>query len=284
MKPTFGHGRFNDCEFSAEFIVTGSANPMSILTCVCFLTLFTFTHAVVGECDASELGYECMKSLAEYYNVHWTLRGSVLHMALEGIGAEWVGFSFPQIPEKMFPADAVIGWLDVNGPSVLPYHLTTQSVFSEDEDFAIILSNVSAIQDTERTIVAFTRSTTQGRVKIKVDEDMPINFAIGDVDSLRYHRERGSSTILLSAEPGEGRTAAFRPPPLSANISPSPDEVETSSEPSLPTRTIILPSDVEDLTTAVFSAPGSESSIEAPESNGGEDEDDEVRLLLDGLK
>ena len=254
---------------------------MSLLTCVCFLTLFTFTHAVVGECDASELGYECMKNLAEYYNVHWTLRGSVLHMALEGMGAEWVGFSFPQVPEVMSPADAVIGWLDVNGPSVLPYYLTTKSVFAEDEDFAITLSNVSAIQDAERTIVAFTRSTTQGRVKIKVDEDMPINFAIGDVDSLRYHRERGNSTILLSAEPGEGRTAAFRPPPLSDTINPSPEEVETSTEPP-PVTSTFPPPDVED--TSVPSAIASESSIEALESNGGEDEDDEIRLLLDGLK
>lgn len=205
-----------------------------------------------------------MQSLAEYYNLHWTLEGNILRVALEGFGAEWVGFSFAEVKDSMFPADAVIGWLDVNGPEVLPYRIVTQSVFAEDKDSIINLVDVDATQNSEKTIIRFTRSLSQGRVRVNSERDTLVNFAIGDIDSLRYHGvNRGQTTVVFDAKPLAPKKPAETP---SAFPSVVEEEIPLSSLSS----------------EAPASFPEAEESIEAPAPASIDGEED-VESLLDSL-
>lgn len=247
---------------------------------VLLLTLCLLGVAAQRRCDRSTLGYDCAKVLAEYYTVHWTLEEGFMHLALEGVDAEWLGFSFAEEEGEMAPADAVIGWLDVNGPNVRAYRIVTQSVFNEDEDPAVPLTGVSAAENGARTIVAFSRRLRDGRVRIDPEADTLINFAAGDTDSLRYHGvNRGWDTIRLSAEPREERDGPFEPPNFTAiapaaefEFAPAPASVMPPSEP--PTEQPIEPPDSE---PSLISSEAPELEAEAPE------DEEQIALMLDDL-
>jgi len=182
-----------------------SGFAMAALRLLVVLALFVAASAQNGECEESSLGFACMKSLAEFYNLHWTLFEDSVDMALEGVGAEWVGFSFAEEEGMMAPADAVIGWTEGSDFSVEPYRITIQAVTADDLDEDVTLSSSSVTQDNERTIVSFTRSLMDGTVMIDPEAETLVNYAIGDMDSLVYHgpENRGQSSITLSLGMGD---------------------------------------------------------------------------------
>lgn len=174
---------------------------MAFIHYVIFLCLVAGAKSQ-ATCEGSYLGYDCMKVLADFYILHWTLEGDFLQIAAEGFGAEWVGFSFAEREGLMAPADAVIGWIDVNGVSIEPYRLETNSVFNQDKDPSITLKDISAVQDGDLTTIFFTRLIREGQVDINPQEETMINFAIGDTDSLKYHSDnRGWSSVTFAAIP-----------------------------------------------------------------------------------
>ena len=182
---------------------------MALLRFLVVLIVFVASATAQSECEESDLGYACMKTLSDFYNLHWTLNEDNVEIAMEGIGAEWVGFSFAEEEGAMAPADAVIGWTMGREFSVEPYRITERAVAEDNQDEDVTINGRSVTQDDERTIVAFVRSLTDGTVEIDPEAETLINYAIGDMDSLVYHGpNRGQSTVTLSLGAGTANDAA----------------------------------------------------------------------------
>lgn len=165
------------------------------------LILLGFISAAAAQsCVPSPMDYDCMQKLSSFANIHWTLEGKLLHIAVEGFGAEWVGFSFAEVPNSMYPADAVIGFVDSKGPNVHPYRVVMHGVTKEDRDPSIHLTNVAAIQDAEKTMISFTRNLAEGTVHVDPTVETLVNYAIGDEDRLKYHGKdrRGQTSIVFA--------------------------------------------------------------------------------------
>lgn len=172
-------------------------------------------YGVLGdeECKESTLGYACAKELAPFYTVHWTVGGSDLvpaapatppgegevAFALEGKTTGWVALSFPEIPGIMTPADLVLGWVDDGGDvDVRGFGVTQYSVNDGDENSDIELSGVAVEEEGETTVVFFTLPMEGSNIKLSLEGDTNVNYAIGVTDTLGYHRSsRGANTIQL---------------------------------------------------------------------------------------
>eukprot|EP00210_Caulerpa_lentillifera_P000588 g569.t1 len=178
--------------------------------CICVILFLTFavsSKAQNAQCEASSLGHTCMAALSSEYNLHWTLTGNLLELAMEANTLGWVGFSVAGIQDRMAPADAVIGWVSTAGLTVRAYNITVRNVTPGDEDPNINLGRIGGSENSTSTTIRFSRIITEGRFPIDPQAITLINYAYGIPDSLRFHgsNRRGSTTIRFADRPPRKR-------------------------------------------------------------------------------
>eukprot|EP00210_Caulerpa_lentillifera_P002244 g2156.t1 len=234
---------------------------------ICVLVFLTVAVCSNGQqrkarCKESHLGYDCMASLSDEYNLHWTLDGMIVQLAMDVETVGWCGFCFAGRPLNMAPADAAIGWIDFVGVTLRPYHLYTKFVDPEDEDFNVKLTNINGTERDGRTVIHFTRNLTQGEIPVDPEEITPVNFAFGIVDRLDYHFKRGSSAIRF-ADTQEDTDDIEDIEDTEADDDESRQQETNSEKPALSPETEFLPgreqsSEIDDFEEAE----GSELSLE----------------------
>eukprot|EP00210_Caulerpa_lentillifera_P000587 g568.t1 len=169
---------------------------------VLFLTFAVSSKAQNAQCEASSLGHTCMAALSSEYNLHWTLTGDLLELAMEANTLGWVGFSVAGSQGSMAPADAVIGWVSTDGLTVRAYNISSQDVSAGDEDPNINLGGIGGGQANGVTTISFSRIITEGGFPIDPQAITFINYAYGSSDSLSFHDlGHGSTTIRFADQP-----------------------------------------------------------------------------------
>lgn len=190
-----------------------------------------------SDCGQSDLGYACMKEFAGYFRLHWTVGGmengrrlrrrllqsdlpdpdpaeGEIALAMEGDNDGWVGIGFPEQQGVMIPADFVLGFVTSSGFDVKPYRvLEAQNIVEEDFDDTVTLTDVTAIEQDGKTIIAFTRNTMDGMFPISFTQRMAVNYAVSDFDGIgaeAWHglEKRNGSSILFAEGTASERDGA----------------------------------------------------------------------------
>ncbi|GMH32522.1 hypothetical protein BSKO_00356 [Bryopsis sp. KO-2023] len=191
-----------------------SYNAVVLVFCIIFGAALPRAEAD-KECEPSELGYACMKILAPYKKVHWTVGGASrttellggevplpeegeIAFALEGTTTGYVGFGFTEVAGMMSPADIVLGWTNSEETVVKPYRAVTIDITDAELDDSVTLKNTFASEKDGTTIVAYTRSISDGTTKLSLEGKSEVIFAIAPQDELAWHLgDRDGGTILL---------------------------------------------------------------------------------------
>lgn len=189
-----------------------------MLTAICFFLALTAVYGQTPMDEESALSpmneesallmcepstkeeFECMQEFdlaGNPYFVHWTVDGTLLQMALEATTTGWVGFAFAGEPGQMVPSDFIIGWVDGDSVSVLPYFSEARSITETNEEGDIELMDVRGEEEDGVTTIYFTRDTAQeGNVPIDLEMEVDINFAVGPEDELVYHQTNRASGVI----------------------------------------------------------------------------------------
>ena len=213
-----------------------------------------------GECEESELGYACKKQMTDYYALHWSLGPTTqgadaeegeIAIAMVAETEGWVGFAFAEEPGQMAPSDFVVGYVDGEDVSVTAYRSEEQSITEADEDDTVTLTSVEAMEEvvgeSTFTTIRFVRSLTEGTTEIVLDEEIPVNIAIGEVDGLVYHGPvtRMATTVMLGlANDGMAKTSSA-PEPTPAMEEPAVEPVAEGPDPGDDGATTCTPSSLD---------------------------------------
>lgn len=184
-----------------------------------------------GKCTPSKIkGYECMDKVTDFFSIHWTVgknataasggdatrnllqndaskvpgEGEVL-FGIEGITGGWVSIAFPEVVGKMDPADAIIGWVKDGFPIIRSYRITGKDIRPEDVDETIEFRPVGASEEQGKTFIEFIKVADGGNVVFDINEELILNFAIGEKDELVEHPPHGKGSARLNLLSGRVR-------------------------------------------------------------------------------
>ncbi|GBF98451.1 hypothetical protein Rsub_11096 [Raphidocelis subcapitata] len=193
--------------------------------------------AAVPGCTPSELGYSCVATTRRGTRVHYSLGGAppdnactrgaaggaaaakagqqLMHFAYEGMEPGYAALGFTARPGKMYPSDAVIGWVAPDGTAkVSGYHLTSYEVAPTDAAPGWA-SNLGVVSEAGATTVCFSRALSEAAAKAvpKLNEDgAPMIWASSPDHALVEHSRWGSYVAdlrpLLAAASGDAAALA----------------------------------------------------------------------------
>lgn len=111
-----------------------------------------------------------------------------ISIALEGNTSGWVGFSFAESPNLMFPADAVVGWVAGEEVVIRAFRVTQRGITDADEDTELELTGLAGSEEDGVTVIEYTRSLTDGTTPIDIESGLiRTNAAMGENDQLEWH-------------------------------------------------------------------------------------------------
>ena len=146
-------------------------------------------------------GFDCVQEFPvtpdEAMNIHWRVNGTLLRMALEAESTGWLGVAFAEQAGSMVPADFIIGYVDGDSVSVMPYFATSRAINEENVSEDVELTDVGGEEEDGVTTVYFTRDTAmEGNVPIDLTAMTDINVALGPGDELAYHMNRRAAGVI----------------------------------------------------------------------------------------
>jgi len=168
----------------------------------------------VADCEVDPSRYAAKASyLEDTYHLYWTqnVKEDYLDVAIKAAWDGWVGFGIqnPSASSPMREAEVVIGWYDINGPSVQSYFIGGKSVdLIVPNNENVPLANTFACRDANgHTIIKFRRQISAGNNTIHINDDTPIIYAMGPMTgpgliSKHSRQNRGFGVINFS----NGRT------------------------------------------------------------------------------